>query len=236
MLFYLTVIAIMIFILISPYLIKKYLNLDDFTGLGSGILCSLSQIIIFGIIGYIMIGNVNYNNFSNYIYAHKILFNFFILIVSTVFILSHYYFLKMLYQPNQNKGVIFMYISGNILLFDILMILSLNQSNMNYSNISFRESLLASFYLIIIVIVYLIYYIGLPVCIYYYHKTNDIKLFYLCIFFNYGEIIFLFLGSTFLMSLIPLINLIYALYLYYRDTGNTNNTNNYFIYTPSTNW
>lgn len=234
MLFYLTVIAIMIFILISPYLIKKYLNLDDFTGLGSGILCSLSQIIIFGIIGYIMIGNVNYNNFSNYIYAHKILFNFFILIVSTVFILSHYYFLKMLYQPNQNKGVIFMYISGNILLFDILMILSLNQSNMNYSNISFRESLLASFYLIIIVIVYLIYYIGLPVCIYYYHKTNDIKLFYLCIFFNYGDIIFLIINITLLVILIPLFNLIYALYLYCTDN---HNSNDYNYYTPSIgNW
>ena len=234
MLFYLTVIAIMIFILISPYLIKKYLNLEDFTGLGSGILCSLSQIIIFGIIGYIMIGNVNYNNFSNYIYAHKILFNFFILIVSTVFILSHYYFLKMLYQPNQNKGVIFMYISGNILLFDILMILSLSQPHIIYSNLSFSQSLLYSFYLIIIFIVFLMFYIGLPVCIYYYHKTNDIKLFYLCIFFNYGDIIFLIINITLLVILIPLFNSIYALYLYCTDNQNTND-NNY--YTPSIgNW
>ena len=54
MLVSLTILAIMIFIIISPYLVKKYLNLDDFTGLGLGILSSLAQIILCGLMGYIL--------------------------------------------------------------------------------------------------------------------------------------------------------------------------------------
>ena len=183
MLVSLTILAIMIFIIISPYLVKKYLNLDDFTGLGLGILSSLAQIILYGIMEYILLvviyGSkiIYYYNYYNIYYFLTKYFESFLLLL-TIFGLCHYYFLKLLYKPQQKKGVIFMYISGNIFLFTIISIGNISGRTIESLDISLKHS----FYLIITFIIFLIYYIGLPVCIYYYHKTNDKILFYVCIF------------------------------------------------------
>ena len=67
----------------------------------------------------------------------------------------HYFFIKQIYIPSQKKSVIFIYISGNIFLFNLFFI----SDEINW-NLTIKESLYIIFIISILFLIFLINYIG----------------------------------------------------------------------------